>query len=312
VSYTITAPGAAPRADDNCYLMEVGPRYFETMKMPILAGRAFSAQDERPMAEGERPPVMRPGYLAGAPPLDAVVNQAMARHFFGGEGAVGKTFVQQGTGQRFNVIGVTHDAKYANLREPAPFTYYLYHFQQTRRMPMMLQFRGSGEPAEYAAAVQRLVREIAPQAQVLGVRRMSEVVDESLVQERFIAQTAGAFSLFGLLLACVGLYGVMSYTVTQRTNEIGIRMALGAGRRDIVSMIVREAGALVGVGIVAGAAMSVAASSATRALLFGVAPGDPWSLLVAALSFGVVSAVASGLPAWRASRLEPTVAIRQE
>ena len=156
------------------------------------------------------------------------------------------------------MIGVTHDAKYANLREPAPFTYYLYHFQQSRRMPMMLQFRGSGEPAEYAAAVQRLVREVAPQAQLIGVRRMSDVVDESLVQERFIAQTASAFSLFGLLLACVGLYGVMSYTVTQRTNEIGIRMALGAGRRHVVRLVMREVLLLMALGIGAGLAAALA------------------------------------------------------
>ena len=94
--------------------------------------------------------------------------------------------------------------------------------------------------ADYATAIQRLVREAAPQAQVITVRRMSDVVDESLVQERFIAQTASAFSLFGLLLACVGLYGVMSYTVTQRTNEIGIRMALGAERRHVVRLVMRE------------------------------------------------------------------------
>jgi len=316
VSFAMIAPGSGPRADDpaDCYLMEVGPRYFETMKMPIVAGRGFGAQDERPVAEGERPPVMRPGYLAGAPPLDAVVNQAMARHFFGGEDAIGKTFVQQGTGQRFNVIGVTHDAKYASLREPAPFTYYLYHFQQSRRTPMMIQFRANGEPADYAVSVQRLVREAAPQAQLISVRRMSDVVDESLVQERFIAQTASAFSLFGLLLACVGLYGVMSYTVTQRTNEIGIRIALGAGRRHVVRLIMREVLLLMALGIGAGLAAALATTRFAMlfTLLFDLAPTDPATIALAALLLAGVAALAGYLPARRASMVDPLVALRYE
>jgi predicted permease len=314
VSYTITAPGAAPRADDNCYLMEVGPRYFETLKMPILVGRAFGPQDERPMGESERPAVMRPGYLAGAPPLDAVINQAMARHFFGVENAVGERFVQQGTGQRYNVIGVTNDAKYANLRDPVPLTYYLYHFQQSRRIPMMLQFRVNGETADYAAAIQRLVREVAPQAQLISVRRMSDVVDESLVQERFIAQTASAFSLFGLLLACVGLYGVMSYTVTQRTNEIGIRMALGAERRHVVRLVMREVGLLMALGIGAGlgVALAVTRLATLFTLLFDLAPTDPATIALATLLLAGVAALAGYLPARRASRVDPLLALRYE
>jgi len=316
VSFAMTAPGSGSRADDpaDCYLMEVGPRYFETMRMPILAGRAFGAQDERPLAEAERPPVMKPGYLAAALPLDAVINQAMARHFFGGEDAVGKTFVQRGSGQRFNVIGVTHDAKYASLREPAPLTYYLYHFQQTRRTPMMLQFRASGEPADYATAVQRLVREVAPQAQLISVRRMSDVVDESLVQERFIAQTASAFSLFGLLLACVGLYGVMSYTVTQRTNEIGIRMALGAERTHVVRLVMREVLLLMALGIGAGLATALAATRLATlfTLLFDLAPTDPATIALATLLLAGVAALAGYLPARRASRVDPLVALRYE
>jgi len=314
VSFAMTAPGSGSRADDpaDCYLMEVGPRYFETMRMPILAGRAFGAQDERPLAEAERPPVMKPGYLAAAPPLDAVINQAMARHFFGGEDAVGKTFVQRGSGQRFNVIGVTHDAKYASLREPAPLTYYLYHFQQTRRTPMMLQFRASGEPADYATAVQRLVREVAPQAQLISVRRMSDVVDESLVQERFIAQTASAFSLFGLLLACVGLYGVMSYTVTQRTNEIGIRMALGADRATVVGMVLRSAFARVAIGLALGVPLAVGAGRLIAAQLYGVTFWDPIALAVAGGALAACGLVAALIPAMRAASISPMNALRTD
>ena len=195
-----------------------------------------------------------------------------------------------------------------------PLTYYLYHFQQSRRIPMMLQFRVNGETADYAAAIQRLVREVAPQAQLISVRRMSDVVDESLVQERFIAQTASAFSLFGLLLACVGLYGVMSYTVTQRTNEIGIRMALGAERRHVVRLVMREVGLLMALGIGAGlgVALAVTRLATLFTLLFDLAPTDPATIALATLLLAGVAALAGYLPARRASRVDPLVALRYE
>ena len=179
---------------------------------------------------------------------------------------------------------------------------------------MMLQFRASGEPADYATAVQRLVREVAPQAQLISVRRMSDVVDESLVQERFIAQTASAFSLFGLLLACVGLYGVMSYTVTQRTNEIGIRMALGAERTHVVRLVMREVLLLMALGIGAGLATALAATRLATlfTLLFDLAPTDPATIALAALLLAGVAALAGYLPARRASMVDPLVALRYE
>ena len=161
-------------------------------------------------------------------------------------------------------------------------------------------------------AVQRLVREVAPQAQLISVRRMSDVVDESLVQERFIAQTASAFSLFGLLLACVGLYGVMSYTVTQRTNEIGIRMALGAERRHVVRLVMREVGLLMALGIGAGlgVALAVTRLATLFTLLFDLAPTDPATIALATLLLAGVAALAGYLPARRASRVDPLVALR--
>src|SRR5262249_12631997 len=157
-------------------------------------------------------------------------------------------FNQRNTGQSLEIIGVVKDAKYATLREQTPRTYYLCYFQQPYRNPMTLQLRTSGETADYAATIQRVARELDPQAQVVGLQMMRDVVNQSLVQERFIAQTASAFSLFALLLACVGLYGVMSYAVTRRTNEIGIRMALGATVHDVMQLVMREVSLLVVLG----------------------------------------------------------------
>src|SRR6185295_9887587 len=136
---------------------------------------------------------------------------SMARYFFGDENPIGKRFTS--ARRQFEIIGVTRDAKYLNLREQPPRTFYPYYFQDPERGSMTFQLRVSGETVDYAATIGRLARELEPQAQVVGLRMMRDVVDESLVQERFIAQLGSAFSALALLLACVGLYGVMSYAV---------------------------------------------------------------------------------------------------
>ncbi|MGH9849338.1 MAG: ABC transporter permease, partial [Blastocatellia bacterium] len=314
IGLNVSVPGYAAAPDENveCNVMAVGPRFFETMKMPILAGRDFGPQDERPVPTNTQPAATGPQGMASAPPQSVVINQAMARYFFGNENPVGKRFSLKGNGQPYEIIGVTKDAKYLNLREQPPRTYYPYYFQLPERDNMTLQFRTSGETADYAATIGRLVREIDPQAQVVGLRMMTDVVNESLAQERFIAQTASAFSLFALLLACVGLYGVMSYAVTRRTNEIGIRMALGAQTRDVIWLVMREVLLLVGLGVGIGLAAALATTRYVSGLLFGLAPTDPGAITLAlALMIGV-AALAGYLPARRAAKVDPMIALRQE
>ncbi len=324
-SHTIVVPSYAQAPDENtsCNEMAVGPRFFETMKMPILAGRDFSPQDERPVPPSNpttnppattAPPSLTaaPLSLTAAPPLYAIINQTMARYFFGNENPVGKRFNLKGNEQPYEIIGVTRDAKYANLREPPPRTYYLYYFQPPRRDSMTFQLRTSSEAADSAAAIQRVARELDPQLQVVGLRMMSEVVNESLVQERFIAQTASAFSLFALLLACVGLYGVMSYAVTRRTNEIGIRMALGAQVRDVVRLVMREVLLLVVLGIGIGLTAALATTRLVATLLFGLTPTDPLTITLATLLMIGVAALAGYLPARRAAQVDPLVALRHD
>jgi len=311
VSFNVSVPGYTPAPDENmsCDEMSVGPRFFETMKMPILAGRDFGPQDERP------PPLNRqsgaPPSMAGAPPLYAVINQVMARYFFGNENPIGRRFIIRRDWQ-VEVIGVTKDAKYANLREPTPRTYYLYYFQQPQREGMTFQLRASGGAADYAATLGRLARELSPQAQVVELRMMTDEVNESLTQERFIAQLGSAFSLFALLLTCVGLYGLMSYAVTRRTNEIGVRMALGARGDDVVRMVMKETMLLVAVGMAAGLGAALATTRLISTLLFGLSPNDPATIAAAALLMTVVAAFAGYLPARRASRVDPMTALRCE
>jgi len=245
--------------------------------------------------------------MASAEPLPAVINQKMARYFFGQQNPIGKRFNLRRTGQPFEIIGVVKDAKYMNLREPMPRTYYTYSVQGS-----MLQLRTDGDPADYATVIQRLVREMDPQLQVVELRTMKEVVDDSLVQERFIAQIASAFSLFALLLACIGLYGVMSYAVTRRTNEIGIRMALGATVRDVVQLVMREVLLLVGLGVGIGLAAALAMMRLASTMLFGLKPTDPLTLTLATLLMVSIAALAGYLPARRAARVDPLAALRRE
>jgi predicted permease len=301
----VTLPGDTKPSYENprCWVLRAGPRFFETMKTPILFGREFGPQDERPAQPDDQS-------AENAPPLHAVINQTMARHFFGDENPVGRRFIDEG--QELEIIGVAKGGKYRSLREPAPHTYYRYYFEQPSRSYTMFQLRAGGDPGSYAATIQRIVREIDPQLQVVDLRTMTDVVNESLINERFVAQTAGAFSLFALLLACVGLYGVMSYAVSRRTNEIGIRMALGALPGNVVRIVMREALLLVVLGVGIGLAAAAATTRFVSTLLFGLEPTDPLTIALATLIMIVVAALAGYLPARRASRIDPIEALRYE
>ncbi len=308
----ITIPGYTPGPGENmsCVRMIVGPRFFETMKMPILAGREFGPQDERPAPSSNQPDANAPSNIASASPLHAVISQTMARRFFGNENPVGKRFIQGG--HEIEIIGVAKGAKYGTLREPPGPTFFFYYFERPIPSRMTLHLRTGGDSIDYAAAIHRVAREIDSQLLVSNLQTMTEAVNETLAQERFIAQTAGAFSLLALLLACVGLYGVMSYAVARRTNEIGIRMALGALSANVIRMVMREALSLVVLGLGIGLAAAMATTRFVSTLLFGLSPTDPLTIAMATLLMIVVAALAGYLPARRASRIDPMVALRYE
>src|SRR5262249_41903215 len=302
----VTLPGDVRRVDEHppCWALSVGPRFFETMKMPILAGREFGPQDERPAPQDNQS-------AQNSQPRHVVINQMMARYFFGDENPIGKRLILEDQ-QELEIIGVAKGAKYRSLREPATHTFYLYYFERPRPRNMTLYLRTGGDPIDYAATVQRLVREIDPQLQIVELRTMTDLVDESLMNERFIAQTASAFSLFALLLACVGLYGVMSYAVTRRTNEIGIRMALGATVHDVVRLVMRDVSLLVVLGVAIGMTAAVATTRFVSTMLFGLTPTDPLTLTLATLMMIGVAALAGYLPARRAARVDPMIALRHD
>jgi putative ABC transport system permease protein len=276
----------------------IGPGYFRTMGTPLLAGRDITASD-----------------TLNAAPV-AVVTEKFAAKFFGGGNPVGRTFqIEEGVGVErplYQIVGLAKDAKYANLREEFTPIAFL-SSAQDREPNLFLQMvvRSSAPLASVTGSLSTVIAAAAPSA-ILQFQTLNTMVRDSLMRERLMATLSGFFGLLAGVLATIGLYGVMSYMVERRRNEIGIRIALGADRNSVIGMIMREAGALVGAGLIVGGLAAIAASKMAKTLLFGLKPGDPMTLAMAAIALTLVAGVASYVPAWRASRMEPTQALREE
>jgi len=277
----------------------ISERYFQTMGTSLLAGRDFDDRDD------ERAPRV------------AIVTESFARVYFGGQNPIGRMFqIDEAPGNprpSYTIVGLAHDSKYSQLREtfkPLMFV----PFAQDPQQPfanLRLVVRSTLPLASVTSEVAAVVREENP-AIVVIFRTMEAQVHDSLVRERLMAALSGFFGGLAALIAAIGLYGVLSYTVARRRNEIGIRMALGASRAQVVAMVMREAAILLAIGLVVGAIAALGAGRAASALLFGLTPHDPSTLAASVVSLAVVAVAASYVPAWRASRLEPTEALREE
>jgi predicted permease len=286
------------KAKEDVNYNSVSDRYFSTMGQALLAGRDFERQDARDA------------------PRVAIVTESFARVFFGGNNPIGRTFQIDGRPDDprplYQIVGLARDTKYGDLRDAfAPLIYVPAAQDDMVATSARLVIRSQAPVAEVTAAVTSLARDVHP-ASVVTFRTMASQVKDSLLRERLMATLSGFFGGLAALLATIGLYGVMSYMVARRRNEIGIRMALGADRRAVLRMVLREAGVLLAAGVVVGLLLAVAAARAATSLLFGLQPGDPATLAIAAGGLGLVAMLASYLPALRASRLEPTEALREE
>jgi predicted permease len=284
-----------PNEDDYVYVNLVAANFFETMEMPILLGRGPGPRDD-----------------ARAPKV-AVINQTMARKYFGEQSPIGRRFGLGGpeTSGQIEIVGVARDAKYTDLRRETPPTVYT-PYQQESPGQVNFAVRTADDPEALATSVREAVREVDENLPLFGVKTQSQQADESLAQERLFATLSSFFGLLALLLASIGLYGVMSYSVTRRTNEIGIRMALGAQRRDVIRLVLRETLLLVLIGLLIGLGTSLATTRLISSLLFGLTPNDPVTIALAALLLIAVATVAGYLPARRGSRVDPMVALRHE
>jgi ABC-type antimicrobial peptide transport system permease subunit len=248
----------------------------------------------------------------------AVVNQTFVGDYLNGENPIGRHIaVGPAAADIVEIVGVAADAKYTELRGLTPATIYFPAFQRidgTANYAVRIAVpRGSSSAATAAvfAAIRTAVRDIDPALPVLNLRTQEEQIGRLHAQELLFARLSGVFGVVALALASVGLYGLLSHAVLRRTGEIGLRMALGAQPMAVLGMIMRESLVLVCCGILLGAAGAYAASRIVRSMLFGLTPGDPLTYGAVALMLSAIAAIASALPARRASRIDPIVALRQ-
>jgi putative ABC transport system permease protein len=283
---------------ENVNFNRVSERYFKTMGTPLLAGRDFDRRD-----------------TVGSAPA-AIVTETFARRFFGGQNPVGRTFqIDEAPGRprpEYHIVGLAKDSKYGDLRDKfAPLAFFAAAQDPHPDPSLQIVVRSSAQLTQMTGAIGALLHDMSPAA-VVQYQTMASQVKNSLLRERLMATLSGFFGGLAALIAMIGLYGVMSYSVMRRRNEIGIRMALGADRRDVVRMVMREASVLLAIGLVVGIVSALAAARSASALLFGLEPHDPGTIAMAAAALAIVALGASYLPAERASRLEPTVALRED
>ena len=277
------------------HVMSVSPDFFKTLEIPVLIGRGFTEHD------------------VATPQATVIINETAATKFFAGENPIGQRIgsnAEEAAAGTTEIIGVIKDTKYNSLREPAPAT--LYRVHQRNASAASVIARTAGDPSGMIEPVRAAMRQVDPELPLTGMTTQTDQIEGRVEQERLFAL---AYSLFGglaLLLACIGLFGLMSYNVSRRTSEIGIRIALGAQRRGVVGMVLRESMIMVAAGVTLGLVAAVAASRLLTAILFGLSPTDVWTMAAAILLMVAVSLAAGYLPARRAARVDPMVALRYE
>ena len=295
----IGVAGAPP--NDANRIFTVGPAFFSTMQIPILAGRDFEERD-------------RPGS-----PAVAVINQVFAKANFQNRNPLGQHLIlrEPGEGNRvgrdMEIVGVARNARYGGLTRIIPPVVYL-PYDQGFPVPdqMMYALRTSSDPLRYVNAVRETVRRLDARVPVSDVRSQTVDIDHTINQEITFAELCSGFALLALVIACVGLYGTVSYNVARRTSEIGIRMALGARSGRVVWLVLREVCGMSGVGLAIGLPLALASSKLVESFLFRMKPNDPMSLAIAVLILLSAALLAGLVPARRASRIDPLTALRHE
>jgi putative ABC transport system permease protein len=268
----------------------VSPGFFATLGIPVLRGRDFAAGD-----------------TATAPAV-MIVSRSTARTFWGDEDPIGRIVRRVADKKDFTVVGVVGDVRSTTLSRESPA---LYYSSGAMTWPLMdIVVRPAGDPAAVMAAVRQAVRAIDPDLPLSNVRPMREWVATSAAQPRLNAVLLGTFAIVALLVAAIGTYGVLAYSVSQRTKELGLRMALGADRGGVVALVIREGMSVGAAGIVLGVIASIAMSRALAALVFGVSIRDPWTYAGVATVLGLVALAACTVPALRAARVNPMEALR--
>jgi len=290
------------------FMNSISPGYFQTLNVPLLAGRDFTGQDAGTIQHGDKP--------ADTVPRVVIINEAFAKRFFGSAGnAIGR-HVGFGGGPDsktdMEIVGVIKDVKYTSLRDAIQIQMFVPYMADSLVSSMTLYARTTMDPDPFFSAVRSKVRALDSNLPVYGMRTMEQQISKSLLVERLIASLSAVFGALATLLAVIGLYGVMAYTVARRTREIGIRMALGAFQRDVVWMVMREVLVLLGIGLATGLAAALVLVKLVQTQLYGVSGHDPVTVALAVLGLAAVACMAGYIPALRASRIDAMRALRYE
>ena len=289
-----TYPPGQRDLDNSINRLVISENFFQVMQIPVVMGRALTQRDD-----------------ASAPNV-VVINETAAKKYFPNQNPIGQHFGSSPeTSGDLEVVGVLRDAKYNSVRDPSPPTMYV-PYRQARLGSAVFELRTASLPTTAVGAVREAVRQIDPNLPVTDVSTQLEQIDKRFAEEKLFAEAYALFGALALLLASIGLFGLMSYNVSRRTNEIGIRMALGARREDVLGLVMRESMTLVAIGVVTGLAIAAIGARFVATLLFDVPPRDLRTMVLAIGVMAVVSAFASYLPARRASHVDPMVALRYE
>jgi macrolide transport system ATP-binding/permease protein len=297
-SERVTIPGApapAGRPPETC-LLKVDPSFLSTMQIPVLLGRGIEERDI-------------------ASPRVAVVTEKFAATFFGKENPIGRTIGigDSKTPADIEIVGVAKTSHYNSLQEQIPEVAYVPYTQNLGDLGrVFFELRTAGDPLALVGAVRQIVSQTDSRVPLTDVNTQSRQIDQTIAQERTFANLCTCFAVLALVIACVGLYGTMSYSVARRTSEIGIRMALGAERRNIIWIVLREVLALSAAGLVIGLAAAWETTHLIASFLFGMKPNDPLAISLSVVILAAAGLAAGYTPAWRASRIDPMKALRHE
>jgi putative ABC transport system permease protein len=295
---TIEVDGFVAKSEDDAlvWMNQVSDSYFATMSTALLQGRDFNEQD---VPRG---------------PTVAIVTESFARKFFGSERAVGKSYRMEIDDEKraIEIIGAVQDTKYNSLREPMQAVGFIALGQSAdARNLLNFEIATKGDPRALIPRFTQIVARVHPRASV-SYTTLAQQVDETITRERLLATLSGFFGALALLLATIGLYGVISYTMARRRNEIGIRIALGSARGRILRMVMSEVALVVVLGLVVGTGLALASTRLVATLLYGVTPSDPATIVGSAGVLAAAALIAGLIPAARAARLDPTIALRDD